>query len=159
MAITPETIDHNTLAHLVEAGAIRGADVIGQPGGWGVVIKYGMTERALAARRGAVRSFKKFETLVGYLKGIGIAEYRVDAVNYDPVALKTRTVRPDSSSRLKAAHDAAAYDKFYREGVQAALDDPRPSIPHDEVMVRLNKIIVNAEKTNKSKKSKHAVAD
>jgi hypothetical protein len=157
MAITPETIDHNTLAHLVEAGVVRGADVIGQPGGWGVVIKYGMTERALAARRGAVRSFKKFETLV--LKGIGIAEYRVNAVNYDPVALKTRTVRPDSSSRLKAAHDAAAYDKFYREGVQAALDDPRPSIPHDEVMVRLNKIIVNAEKTDKSKKSKHAVAD
>jgi hypothetical protein len=52
MATTRETIDHTTLTRLVEAGAVRGADVIGQPGGWGVVVKYGMTERALAVRRG-----------------------------------------------------------------------------------------------------------
>ena len=127
MSITPDTIDHNTLTHLVEAGVVRGADVIGQPGGWGVVIKYGMTERALAARRGALRTFKKFETLVGYLKGVGIAEYRVDAANFDPVALKAKTSRPDSASRLKTAHQAAAYDKWFRDQVDEAIkeaDDP-----------------------------------
>ncbi len=32
MVITPETIDHNALTRLVEAGAVRGADVIGQSG-------------------------------------------------------------------------------------------------------------------------------
>ncbi len=53
MAATRDTIDHNTLTHLAEAGAVRRADVIGQPGGWGVIIKYGATERMLAARRGA----------------------------------------------------------------------------------------------------------
>ena len=63
---TANTIDHVTLGHLVQAGAIRGADVIGCPEGWGVVVKYGMNERTLAARRGAVRTFRKFETLVGY---------------------------------------------------------------------------------------------
>lgn len=144
MAITHETIDHNTLAHLVEAGAVRDADVIGEPGGWSVVIKYGMTERALAARRGAIRSFKKFETLVGYLKGIGIAEYRVNAANFDPAALKMRTVRPDSASRLKQAHESLAYDTYYREGVQAALDDQRPSIPHEEVKARMKATIAAA---------------
>jgi hypothetical protein len=87
MAITANTIDHVTLEHLVEAGAVRGANIVGQPGGWGVVIQYGMTERALAAKRGAVRIFRKFETLVGYLKGIGIASYQVDASHFDPVAL------------------------------------------------------------------------
>jgi hypothetical protein len=128
MAITHNTIDHNTLAHLIEAGAVRGADVIGQPGGWGVVIKYGMTERALAARRGAVRSFKKFETLVGYLKGMGIAEYRVNAANFDPVALNARTSRPDSSDRLKHAHESAAYDKWFRDQVdQAQLEANDPN--------------------------------
>lgn len=141
MAITPETIDHNTLAHLVEAGAVRGADVIGQPEGWSVVIKYGVTERALAARRGAVRNFKKFETLVSYLKGIGIAEYRVNAANFDPVALRVHASRPDSSARLKRAHDAAAYDKWFRQQVQASLDDPRPSIPHDQVMAATRTLI------------------
>jgi hypothetical protein len=52
MAITADTIDHTTLARLVEAGAVRSADVIGHGSGWSVVVKYGTTERALAARRG-----------------------------------------------------------------------------------------------------------
>lgn len=106
MAINSSTIDHTTLTHLVEAGAVRGADVIGQPGGWSVIIKYGMTERALAARRGAIRSFKKFETLVGYLKGIGIAEYRVNAANYDPASLKEH--RPDAAARMRHVHAVAS---------------------------------------------------
>lgn len=121
MAMTADTIDHTTLAHLVEAGAVRGAEVIGQPGGWGVVIKYGMTERALAARRGAVRIFKKFETLVAYLKGMGIAEYRVNAADYDPQAAKAGQARPDAAERLKRAHEAAAYDDWFRSKVAASL--------------------------------------
>lgn len=137
MAMTHETIDHTTLTHLVEAGAVRGADVIGQPGGWAVVIKYGMTERVLAARRGAVRSFKKFDTLVGYLKGIGIVEYRVNAANFDPTMLKASTARPDSAQRLKHAHEAAAYDKWFRAQVDEGLaeaDDPNTvMVPHAEV--------------------------
>jgi len=52
MTISLDTIDHVTLSRLVEANAVSGADIIGQPGGWGIVIKYGMTERALAAKRG-----------------------------------------------------------------------------------------------------------
>lgn len=136
MAITSDTIDHNTLAHLVEAGAVRGADVIGQAGGWGVIIKYGMTERALAARRGAVRNFKKFETLVSYLKGIGIAEYRVNAANYDP-APKEHSSRPDATARMKNAHQAAAYNKWFIEQVEEGLreaDDPNTiMVSHEEV--------------------------
>lgn len=131
--VTPnEMIDHVTLERLIEAGAVRGASIIGQPGGWRVVIQYGMTERALAAKRGAVRVFRKFETLVGYLKGIGIATYQVDATGFDPTSRKTGT-REDAATRMKHAHEAAAYDTWFREQVQAALDDPRPSIPHVEV--------------------------
>ena len=133
MAITADTIDHVTLEHLVEAGAVRGASIVGQPGGWGVVIQYGMTERALAAKRGAVRIFRKFETLVGYLKGIGIASYQVDASQFDPVALKTGRTRTDAAERMKSAHAAAAYVDWLTKEVQEALDDPRPSVPHAQV--------------------------
>lgn len=133
MAITADTIDHITLEHLVEAGAVRGANIVGQPGGWGVVIQYGMTERALAAKRGAVRIFRKFETLVGYLKGIGIASYQVDASQFDPVALKTGRTRTDSAERLKYAHEAAAYKGWLTQQVQEAIDDPLPSVPHEQV--------------------------
>lgn len=134
MATTLDTIDHNTLARLVEAGAVRGATVVGQPGGWGVVVQYGMTERALAAKRGAVRIWKRFETLVAYLKEMGLAKYQVDAVNYTPEALKESTAkRPDAADRLKRAHEAAAYKGWLAAEVQAAIDDPRPSVPHDQV--------------------------
>ena len=133
MATTHETIDHVTLSRLVEANAVKGANIIGQPGGWGVVIKYGMTERALAAKRGSVRIFRKFETLVSYLKGVGMDKYQVDATGFDPVSLKVTHRGEVASSRMKAAHEAAAYDKWFREQVQEALDDPRPSISNAEV--------------------------
>lgn len=133
MAMTADTIDHLTLERLVEAGAVRGASIVGQPGGWGIVIQYGMTERALAAKRGAVRIFRKFETLVGYLKKIGIAKYQVDATHFDPVALKTERKRTDAAERMKSAHEAAAYKGWLTQQVQEAIDDPRPNVSHAQV--------------------------
>lgn len=133
MAAADNTIDHVTLSRLVEANAVNGANIIGQPGGWGVVIKYGMTERTLAAKRGTVRIFRKFETLVGYLKEIGVAKYQVDATNFDPAALKLTRNNEGAGVRMKAAHEAAAYDKWFRAQVQEALDDTSPAIPDAEV--------------------------
>jgi len=124
-----ETID--------QAGAVRSAHVVGQAGGWGVLVKYGMTERALAAQRShQVRIFRKFETLVNYLKGVGIARFDVDTVNYDPDSHTTARTRPDSAAKLKSAHASAAYDRWLREEVQAALDDPRERISNEEAEKR-----------------------
>ncbi len=131
-----ETIDHGTLSRLVEAGAVRGAHIVGQSGGWAVLVKYGMTERPLAAQRSRqVRLFRKFETLVSYLKEIGIARFDVDAANYDPDTATTPR-RPDRAEALKRAHEAAAYDAWFREQVQASIDDPRPSVPDNEARAR-----------------------
>lgn len=134
--MSAETIDHNTLSRLVEAGAIRGAHVIGQVGGWGVLIKYGMLERPLATTRSKkVRTFKKLETLVTYLKDIGISQFDVDARQYDPATVQTYT-RPDRTEAMRQAHEAVEHDKWFREQVALALqeaDDPATVwIPHDE---------------------------
>jgi len=40
--------------------------------------------------------------------------------------------RPDHSEALQHAHETAAYDAWFREQVQANLDDPRPSVPDDK---------------------------
>lgn len=126
-----ETIDHGTLSRLVEAGAVSGAHIVGQSGGWAVMVKYGMHERPLAAQRSkSVRNFRKLETLVNYLRGIGIQRFDVDAANFDPA---TTTTRPDRSEALKLAHQAAAYDVWFKEQVQASIDDPRPSLTSEEV--------------------------
>lgn len=37
--------------------------------------------------------------------------------------------------------DPAAYDAWFRAKVQEALDDPRPPIPHDQVMAEVQAII------------------
>jgi len=125
MSTTEETIDHATLEHLAGAGAIRGASVVGQPGGWRVLIQYGTTEQALAVKRGQVRIFKKFETLASYLKDFGIEQFRTDTRQFDPSV--TIVKRADTSERMKRAHEAAAHDVRFRAQVEQDIkeaDDP-----------------------------------
>lgn len=142
--MTTETIDHTTLTKLAEAGVVRSAHVVGQAGGWGILVKYGMTERALAAQRShQVRIFRKLETLVDYLKGIGIARFDVDAVNYDPDSVTVHK-RPDRAAAMKSAHEAAAYTKWLKAEVQEAIDDTSPTIPHDEAMRQVRAAIKQA---------------
>lgn len=135
--MTPETIDHSTLSRLVEAGAVRGAHILGQRGGWAVLVKYGTHERPLAAQRsGQVRIFRKFETLVNYLREIGIARFDVDAANYDAAVLNSAQ-RPDRAEALRRAHAAAAHDTWFRAQVEQALikaDDPETQwVTNEEV--------------------------
>ncbi|MGS0892771.1 antitoxin PaaA2 family protein [Burkholderia stagnalis] len=130
--MTTETIDQKTLVQLVQAGAVRAARVVGCGNGWAVSARCGANERFLSAKRGDVRVFRRFETLVGFLRDIGISRFDVDASDFDPVAAG-RATRPDRAAALKAAHEAAAHDRWFREQVQQALDDPRPSIPDAEV--------------------------
>ncbi len=139
-----ETIDHTTLTKLAEAGVVRTAHVVGQEGGWGVLVKYGMTERALTAQRSRkVRIFRKLETLVEYLKGVGIPRFDVDAVNYDSGGNAAQK-RPDRAAAMKDAHEAAAYTKWLKAEIQEAIDDRSPTIPHDEAMRQIRAAIKSA---------------
>ena len=121
------TIDHNTLTRLVEANAVRNTHIVARPGGWGVIVRYGAIESSLAATRSKeTRVFKRLETLVGYLKEVGISRFEVDAAGFDATAAKTYS-RPDTSATLKQAHAALAHDRWFRDQVGAALqeaDDP-----------------------------------
>ena len=150
--MSTETIDHTALSLLAEAGAVRSAHIIGQKGGWGVLVKDGVTKRALAAQRSRqVRIFRKLETLVTYLKRIGIDRFDVDAVNYDAASLKMTRTRPDSAAAMKRAHQAAAYDKWLKAEVQEAIDDPRPGIPHEEVMRHMDEKFARLKKRAKGR--------
>lgn len=147
--MTDETIDHATLSKLAEAGGVQGTRIVGQPGGWGVVIRHGTTERSLTAQRSQqIRLFRKFETLVVYLKGVGIVHFNVDTANWTADTLTARQ-RPDTSAAMKQAHEAAAYDKWLKAEVQEAIDDTSPTIPHDEVARNVRAAI-------KAVRSKHA---
>jgi hypothetical protein len=74
-----------------------------------------------------VRNFARFETLVGYLKKMGIAKYQVDATEYDPTTIKEERFRENAAERMRHAHEAAAHDKWFRTQIEQALqeaDDP-----------------------------------
>ncbi len=67
-----------------------------------------------------------------YLHGVGVMRFDVDASAFDPATPATNP-RPDRAAALKAAHEAAAYDQWFRGQVQAAIDDPAPSIEDAQV--------------------------
>jgi hypothetical protein len=136
-----QTIDHSTLSRLVEAGAICAASVIGQADGWALSVKYGVSERYLAAQRsGKLRLFRKLETVTLYLKNLGISHFDVDASGYD-ATINSQHKRPDRAEALKRAHEAADHDAWFRKQVQSALESSEQAnavfVSHDVVMGNL----------------------
>lgn len=49
-------------------------------------------------------------------------------------------------SEFETEEQAASYDRWFRAKVQASMADPRPAIPHDQVMARMDAIIEAAKK-------------
>lgn len=49
-------------------------------------------------------------------------------------------------SEFETEEQAASYDRWFRAKVQASIDDPRPNIPHDQVMVEMRALIESKRK-------------
>lgn len=127
---TPNTIDTAMAKRMAQASAIRGASIIGQPGGWSVVLKFGLQERPLGAQRtDRPRTWRSLDRVVAYVKDeLHIARFDLlDATNHsegEPVAGSSPVA---AAERLRHAHQTAAYDKWFRAEVEQGLkeaDDP-----------------------------------
>jgi hypothetical protein len=133
------TIDTAMARQMVEACAIRGASIIGQAGGWSVMLKMGLTEKPLGTQRtDKPRTWRSLDACVGYVTN-ELRIFRLDGLDASNFSKgdDSRKVRADSSARLKRAHEAAAYDKWFIEQVEEGIreaDDPNTVlIPHDVV--------------------------
>lgn len=129
-------ITPNTLKELVAADAVRSAEVLGEKGGYVVLIKYGQAERVVAARdnTGNIkrRTFASLDSVDNFLrKTVHIVDYHVASANFEPAPRQARYEQ--NAERMKEVHESAAYDKWFRAQVQEALDDPRPAVSHEEV--------------------------
>lgn len=49
-------------------------------------------------------------------------------------------------SEFETEEQAASYDRWFRAKVQASIDDPRPSIPHDEAMAEVERMLEERRK-------------
>lgn len=123
--MTHNTIDTAMARQMVEAAAIHGASIIGQPGGWSVVLKLGTQEKPLGAQRSdKPRVWRSLDRCVEYLKNeLHIARFDLlDATNFSTVAIVGKA-REDASERLRRAHEAAAHDKWFRTQVEQGLKE------------------------------------
>jgi len=50
-------------------------------------------------------------------------------------------------SEFKTAEEAASYDQWFRSKVKHALEDPHPSLPHDEAMARVERLLDEKRKS------------
>lgn len=133
--VIDRSIDHSHLTQLVENGAVKEAQVIGCKGGWEVVVRVQADRFYILSvqRKSEPRVFKKIDTLIDYLRKLGIEKFGVDTAGYT----KESYSRPDRSVALKEAHEAAAHDRWFRQevakGLKAADSANAVWISHEEV--------------------------
>jgi hypothetical protein len=53
-------------------------------------------------------------------------------------------------SEFETEEQAASHDRWFRAKVQASLDDPRPSIPHDEAMALVEQRLEDKRKARRA---------
>jgi len=144
--MSTHTIDTPNARRLIEAAAIRGAAIVGQPGGWCVMLKIGMKETPLGTQRtDKPRTWSSLDGCMQYLRDeLNITKVDgIDASHYSAATIY-RKRRTDASERMKAAHEAAAYREWLSHEVQASIDDPEPNITHEQVMAQAQAIIDKA---------------
>lgn len=120
------TIETAMAKRLVEASAIRSASIIGQPGGWSVVLKMGLQDRPLGTQRSDTpRTWRSLDRAVAYVKNeLHIVRFDLlDATNHSPGEPLAGKSRLDAAERLRLAHEAAGHDKWFREQVAVAIQE------------------------------------
>lgn len=147
----PDVIDSKAVRGLVEAKAIKGAIILGRPGGWAVVIRYGSVERTIAAQRSRrMRLWRNLNTAASFVRDeLGMGRFEVDAVEHDASARGVK--RPDQSERLRRQREAAEHDAWFRAQVGEALkkadDSETKWVPNEDVMRRLDERIARLKKS------------
>lgn len=153
-----EAITQPALQELMKAQVIRGASVVGRPEGWSIFVQYGSVERILSGIKShQPRIFKDLNTVVAYLKAIGIAHFKVDTAAFDKDKV-IRHKRPDRTEELQRMRKAAKYDQWFRAEVEQAIieaDNPNTVwVPHEQVMADMDQRIMSLDAKIKSQKHK-----
>lgn len=122
------------------AGGIVGVTLKGQGSGFFMEIatRSGNDVVLSKARSSEPRRFGSPNSALIVLREIGIAVAQLDATDWNPDQKEVTQNRESRAQAMREAHEAAAYSKWLAAEIQESIDDPRPSIPHDEVMARMD---------------------
>lgn len=122
------------------AGGVAGVTLKGQGSGFFMEIatRSGQDAFLVKARSTEPRRFGSPNSALIVLRDIGIAVVQLDATNWNPDQKEVTQSRESRAQAMRQAHEAAAYNHWLAAEIQEAIDDPRPSIPHNEVMARMD---------------------
>lgn len=122
------TVDTASARRLAQSQSLSGAAIIGQRGGWSVLLRLGEEEKPLGAQReDKPRVWRSLDRCVAFLQGeLHISRFDLlDASNYSAAPV-SEAKRRDSAERMRRAHAAVAHDQWFRaqveQGVQEAND-------------------------------------
>jgi len=124
----------------VSAGGVVGVTLKGHGGGFFLEIATRSGHDAILskARSTEPRRFGSPTSALVVLRELGIAVAQLDATDWNPDQKDMSQSRQDRSQAMRKAHEAAAYSKWVAAEIQASIDDPRPSITHEQVMAELD---------------------
>ncbi|PKY10113.1 hypothetical protein B1757_11470 [Acidithiobacillus marinus] len=127
-----------------EAGGVEGVTLRGQGGTFIVQIatRSGAAALLAKARSSEPRRFGNPIAALKVLRGVGITIGQFDASEWNPEDKAESASNRGRSEAMRKAHQAAAYSEWLAAEIQEAIDEPRPSITHDEVMARMDARIV-----------------
>jgi hypothetical protein len=123
-----------------DAGGVESVTLKGQGGVFLVQIatRNGQDAFLAKARSTEPRRFGNPASALIVLRNVGIVIARCDATEWNPDEKEKIAGNRGRAEAMRKAHQAAAYTEWLNSEIQEAIDDPRPSIPHDEVMARMD---------------------
>lgn len=122
------------------AGGVVGVTLKGQGSGFlmKIATRNGQDAFLVKARSTEPRRFGSPNSAMIVLRGLGIDVVQLDATNWDPDKKEVMQNRDNRAQAMREAHEAAAYNQWLAGEIQETINDPRPSVPHGEVMARMD---------------------
>lgn len=135
-----QTMTIEQLRAASNAGGVSSVTLKGEGGAFLVQIdtRSGSGAVLAKARSTEPRRFGNPLAALNVLRDIGIMVGQFDASEYNPAEKAHDAGNRGRAAAMRGAHEAAAYNQWLVGEIQASIDDPRPSIPHDEVMAEMD---------------------
>ncbi|MFL9922516.1 hypothetical protein PQR75_46295 [Paraburkholderia fungorum] len=150
-----KTLDVSQATAAAQAGGVLSAILKAEGGAFyveletrtaGVAVLVTSNNRRPRAFRNPIKALEVIRKL-----GLQTGRFSLEAWRPDETGFE-RPGRPDRAEAMKATHaSAAAYDRWLREQVQEAIDDPGPAVAHEDVMKKAEARIAAMRKGRRAK--------
>lgn len=123
-----------------DAGGVECVTLKGQGGAFVVQIatRSGAAALLAKARSNEPRRFGNPVAALNVLRDVGITIGHFDASEWNPAEREETAGNRGRAEAMRKAHQAAAYTEWLAAEIQAAINDPRPNLSHDDVLAEMD---------------------